>query len=243
MVSAHHADRPLAGRKVLVLRPRERADELADALRAAGAEPVVVPAVEILPAPEPAVVEDALRRRGDFDWMLFTSPSGVPRTLSPPNPTRVAAVGSVTARALEEAGVEVAFVPSAFTTEALGEELPGAPGRVLTFRAAIAGGALEEILRRRGFDVERVDSYTTRPTSPEEIAAAVKSGVDAVAITSASIARAFAEAVGAPHDAAIVSIGPSSTRACRELGLPVHAEADPHTAEGILAALEAHFAS
>lgn len=244
MSPSHHPASPLAGRKVLILRPRERIGELADALREVGAEPVVVPAVEILPPPLPAKVEDALQRRREFDWMLFTSPSGVPRGTNPRHPeeVRVAAVGPATAEVLEDAGFEVAFVPSAYTTEALGEELPGEGNRVLTFRAAIAGGRLEEILRRRGFEVERVDAYTTRPTAPGAITDAVRSGVDAVALTSASIAHAFSEAIGEPPEAAIISIGPATSEACRETGLPVHAEADPHTTEGILAALEAHFA-
>jgi uroporphyrinogen-III synthase len=246
---------PLRGRRILVLRPQDQAEELAAALRAAGAEPVAVPAIRILPASDWAPVEAALGR--PHGWTVFTSVNGVRAVagrlggalLAQAAAGRLAAVGPATAAALREHGLEVAFVPARYTTVALGEELPGPPGPVCLVRAGAAGADLETILSRRGFTVERVDAYRTEPAGTAAITAALAEGVDAVALTSASIATAFAaahRAAGATgasgpgagrRRGALVSIGPATTAACRAEGLPVAAEASPHTIPGLVAAL------
>jgi uroporphyrinogen III methyltransferase / synthase len=154
--------------------------------------------------------------------------------------TRVAAVGPATAEALATAGVAVDFVPSAYTTAALASELPGPPSRVCVVRAEAAGSDLETTLSARGYEVERVNAYRTEPAGHHLIAEALDAGVDAVALTSASITEAFADAAGHPPDtrgAAVFSIGPATTAACRRAGLAVRAEAATHTIPGLVATI------
>jgi len=249
----------LEGRRVLVLRPEGQAGDLARALVAEGAEPVVVPAIRILPASDAGALGSALGR--GHDWVVFTSVNGVaalgagpgprarPGAGSAPGPGpgplgahRVAAVGPATAEALAGLGVTVDFVPSAYTTVALAGELPGPPGRVCVVRAEAAGPDLEEILSGRGYDVERVNAYRTEHTGSGPIVEALEAGVDGVALTSASITEAFASAAGDPPDtrgAAVFSIGPATTAACRRAGLAVTAEAGTHTIPGLVATIAA----
>lgn len=245
----------LEGRRVLVLRPVGQAASLAAALRAEGAEPVVTPAIRILPNDVSAALATALS--GGCAWTLFTSVNGVaaalPALAGPRRPAlgRVAAVGPVTAEALVAAGIAVDFVPSAFTTEALARELPrelapdapGEPsGRVCVVRAEAAGDDLECILAERGFGVARVDAYRTEPAGAAAIARALEAGVDAVALTSASITDAFASAsagIAGPVPA-LVSIGPATSAAARRAKLTVAAEASPHTTSGLVEALARH---
>jgi uroporphyrinogen-III synthase len=235
------ARRRLEGRRVLVLRPEGQAEDLVRALAAEGADAVVVPAIRILPLPDTEALDAALRR--DHDWVIFTSINGVAaiqETIPPANDTRVAAVGPATAEALVSAGVAVDFVPSAYTTVALATELPGPPSRVCVVRAEAAGPDLETILADRGYEVERVNAYRTEPSGHHLIVEALDDGVDAVALTSASITEAFADAAGHPPDtrgAAVFSIGPATTAACRRAGLAVRAEAAAHTIPGLVATI------
>ena len=69
--------RPLFGQRVLVTRSREQAPELASALRRAGAEPVVLPLLEIVPPEDWREVDAALARQGAYDALLFTSANAV----------------------------------------------------------------------------------------------------------------------------------------------------------------------
>jgi uroporphyrinogen-III synthase len=231
----------LEGRRILVLRPEGQAESLARALRAEGAEPVTVPAIRILPPSDWGTIEAALGR--PHGWTAFTSVNGVGALggrLTTAALGLVAAIGPATAEALASQGVDVAFVPSAFTTEALGRELPSPPTTVCLVRADIAGGDLEQILADRGFSVDRVDAYRTEPTDPALIAAALAVGVDAVALTSASITRSFAAAASSGLNGAVLfSIGPATSAACRDAGLALAAEASPHTISGLVDALAA----
>jgi len=233
------ARRRLEGRRILVLRPEGQAESLVRALTAEGADAVLVPAIRILPLPDTEALDAALRR--EHDWVVFTSVNGV-AAINETVSGRVAAVGPATAEALASAGVAVDFVPSAYTTVALASELPGPPSRVCVVRAEAAGPDLETILADRGFEVERVNAYRTEPAGHPLIVEALDNGVDAVALTSASITEAFADAAGHPPDtrgAAVFSIGPATTAACLRAGLAVRAEAGTHTIPGLVATIAA----
>jgi uroporphyrinogen-III synthase len=75
---------------------------------------------------------------------------------------------------------------------------------------------------------------------PAEARTALRSGaVDAVTFTSASIVRGFVRALGAVKgNPKVVCIGPVTAREAREHGLSVHAVANPHTIDGLVAAVE-----
>ncbi|MFS0706453.1 uroporphyrinogen-III synthase, partial [Cellulomonas sp. 179-A 9B4 NHS] len=80
-----HADGPLAGLRVLVPRPPLDApgdtapSPAAIALRAAGAEPVVVPLVRTVPVEDTTVLDDALLALGAgwYGWLAVTSQAAV----------------------------------------------------------------------------------------------------------------------------------------------------------------------
>jgi uroporphyrinogen III methyltransferase/synthase len=62
----------LAGRRVVVTRPRARAGELIDCLTSLGAVPLVMPAIETVP-----VAGLAATNLSQYDWIVFTSAAGV----------------------------------------------------------------------------------------------------------------------------------------------------------------------
>ncbi len=239
----------LTGRRVLVLRPEGQAGKLIEALVAEGAEPVVAPAIRILPPSSWGPIDRALSEASAFDWLVFTSVNGAAvldriKDRTPASlPGRIAVIGPATARAVEGRGFPVGFIPSAYTTRALARELPEPPARVGLIQAEIAGPELHEELRARGFEVARLDAYRTQAAGADEIRATLGLGIDAVALTSASIARALAAAAGRPPDLrgiALYCIGPVTAAACREAGLLVEGVAREHTVAGLVATIAEH---
>ncbi|MGQ0678361.1 MAG: uroporphyrinogen-III synthase [Actinomycetota bacterium] len=234
--------RSLDGVRVLVLRPEHQAPMLIERLRGVGAEPVAVPAIEISPPESWEQIDEAVGRMADYDWIVFTSLNGVEHFMSRVGiaegfPERVGAIGPGTRDALVAGGVTVDWMPESFTSVALAEELPDPPARVLLVRADIATTDLEDQLRLRGFEVDRVDAYRTEPVNAELIRNAL-ANVAAVALTSASIARSFASAAGADSGGPLVaSIGPATSAACAGLGVRVDVEASEHTIAGLVTAL------
>jgi uroporphyrinogen III methyltransferase/synthase len=250
--------RPLHGLRVLVPRTRHQASELSSRLRTLGAEPVEAPTIAIEPTREP----DALRGRiaelaeGAFDWVALTSVNGVAAVWEHLTATggdarmlagvRIAVVGSGTAQALRDHGLEPDLVPGRYTTRGLAAALlaTGAPARVLLPRADIATPTLRELLRAAAWDVVEVEAYRTVPVAELDPAVADQvrhGGVDVVAFASSSTVRNLVELLGGPphRDVRVASIGPVTSDACRRLGLRVDAEAEPHDVDGLVRAVVA----
>jgi uroporphyrinogen-III synthase len=240
--------KPLAGRTVLVTRPREQATELVRALERRGAAAIVAPAIEIVPVRSAALTRalDELAE-GGFAWVTLTSPRTVEALSERLRPrdvrANVAAIGEGTAEAFRRwARRDADLVPRTFTTAALARAIPRGRGRVLCPRADVAPEGLEDALAAKGWTPTRVDAYRTRfPRSlPADARAALRRGeIDAVTFTSASTVRGFVRALGAVRgNPKVVCIGPVTAREARAHGLIVHAAAKPHTIEGLVAATE-----
>lgn len=249
--------RPLHGRSVLVPRSRHQAGALSARLRALGASVVEAPTIAIEPPADPQALAAALAAAADgaYDWMALTSANGVnavfeflgslgldARALAS---VRVAAVGPGTADALAERGIRADLVASRHTAGDLASELSstGEPGRVLLPLADIAGPVLGDALAAAGWAVERVEAYRNVPVTelPDGVREALLGGeVDVVAFPSSSTARnllALLGPSGLPAGVRVASIGPSTSQTCRDLGLRVDAEADPHDIDGLVKAV------
>ena len=251
---------PLAGRRILITRAPRQAPELADRLRDLGATPILIPTIEIGPPSSYATLDAALASLSSFELTAFTSANAVDayrvraEFLSvSAAPRRIAVVGPATARALEAIGLHADVMPATYTAEALGQTLaPEMRGcRVLLVLAEDAPTILRDARAAAGADVTVAAAYRNR--SPEASLAAVTSLFgdaagypDAVTFTSASTAAnlvALLDAAGLalPASVARASIGPITSRALRELGLPPHVEAAESTIPALVEALAAHF--
>jgi uroporphyrinogen III methyltransferase / synthase len=69
--------RPLLGSRIMVTRPADVPDPLAERLRALGADVIVQPAIRIAPPADWKPVDKVLDRLHDFDWIVFSSANGV----------------------------------------------------------------------------------------------------------------------------------------------------------------------
>jgi uroporphyrinogen-III synthase len=241
----------LSGKTIVITRPAEDAAELASKLRERGATVIEAPSIRIEELEDTTELDRVIRMlaAGDFAWVSFTSPRAVDAVcerlrrfgLPPRIPAKVAAVGPATAEKLRDRGVEVDLLADPHTTEALAGQFPSGEGRVLFPRADIAPEGLEERFREKGWTPVRVDAYRTRYLEelPAEAREALEgAAVDAVVFTSSSTVEGFVRMAGVPGGPSIVCIGPVTADAARRAGLWVDEVAEPHTVDGIVAALE-----
>ena len=264
--------RPLHGRRIVVTRARAQASGLATTLRGLGAEVIELPAIRIEPLLDGEEVRQAVTRIGEYALIVLTSPNGVrllfealdnagldARALAGPGKkhvgevgsgtgTIVAAIGPGTARALARHGITADVVPERFVAESLVEalgEVEVSGQRVLVARAADARDVIPEHLRDRGAEVDVVALYETVREQPSAEAVEAAQSADYVTFTSSSTVRNLTDALGDrfPSAARIVSIGPVTSEAARDAGLEVHAEAERHDVDGLVAALLADAAA
>ena len=263
-MSESGAAQPLAGRRILITRAPHQASELADRLSALGAIPILIPTIEIAPPASFAALDAALGRLASFDWLVFTSANAVEafhRRAQTLNltllPHKIAAIGPATERALNSIGLTVDLLPPRFVAESLAESLlPEAAGKsFLLIRAAAARDTLPYALTAAGAAVTIAEAYRnqipqTSIAALETLFSAPAHYPDAIIFTSASTATnlaALLESSGVTPPAGILraSIGPITSRALRELGLPPQIEAGestiPALIDALTAALIAHF--
>lgn len=215
---ASRARRP----RIAVTRAAGQADELARRLEAMGCEPVVWPLIAIEPFPGDSIDPDP------YDWVVVTSPNGaseLARRLTGP-PRQLAAIGSGTAAALREHGLEPTLVPRLSTQEGLLAELPRPAGRVLVAAAEGARRVIVDALAADFLPLYRTVELAPPGDVPE---------FDVVLLASPSAARSLART--AARGVPVVVIGPQTAAAAHELGLDVAAEAAGHDLDGLLAAL------
>lgn len=232
---------PLAGRRVVVTRAADQAEPLASRLRALGAEPVLLPLIDIVAASDGgADLASALAHLGSYDWLVVTSPNGAQRVrdalhqLAPARRPRLAAVGSVTAAGL---GLPADLVPATQLAYALVAEFPTGSGSVLLAQAEQAGPAVGAGLTAKGWRVDVVAAYRTVPIRPTSAQLLTTLSADAVLFASGSAVRAWTQVFGTQTPAFVIAIGPSTAQAANDLGLKVDAVAADHSLDGLVGEL------
>ena len=161
------ADKPLAGLRIVVTRPRDQATGLAACIEALGGTALLFPLLEIGPAPDPSALRDFAQHAAQFQLLIFISPNavhyGMQALRSVPHGVRVAAVGQGSARALRALGVASVLAPrDRFDSEALLAlpELQQVSGwRIAILRGDGGRELLGDTLKARGAEVEYVACY------------------------------------------------------------------------------------
>ena len=193
---------PLAGKRILVTRPRAQAEKLAQRIRAAGGEPLVFPTIEILDPADPLPAQAALQKLDSFDLAIFVSPNAVERGLAMlarpwPGGLRAAAIGSGTRAALEERGFKDVIAPSGQADSEALLALPQLAGcrSVVIFRGEGGRAFLGAALRERGATVEYAECY--RRAVPQN-ASPPAGRVDAVTVNSTEALENLCAMLGDP---------------------------------------------
>lgn len=241
---------PLAGRRVLVTRPGDRASGIVRRLEALGAEAIRAPAIRTHDVGG-THVRDAISALGIYDWAAFTSATAVGavrRALDALGAdarafagVRVAAVGERTARELADGlGLRPDLTADPATSATLARAFASGPGRVAFFCAEVTSGDLEGGLAGKGWTVDRVVCYRTTP-DPQGLEAgrrALSEGVDAALFASPSAVRAAAGGWGPLPDGVLVCcIGPRTAVAAEEAGMRVDVVSPSAGDEALVSAL------
>jgi len=240
--------RGLRGLRVLVPRGGPWGEAVADDLRARGAEPLVVPLIAFAPPVDEAPLEHAVAglRDGAFDWLVVTSATTVDALVghgaAVPSTTEVAAVGSATAEACRGAGFPATLVGTGSARD-LATAWPSHGGRVLLPQSDLADHGLADDLAALGLTVEAVVAYRTVAVPVDDAMRQAARGVDAVLVTSGSVARQVAAQLGPlrPHTV-VACLGPRTAADAEAAGLHVSVTAPERSMTALLDALAAHVA-
>lgn len=252
---------PLAGRTVLVARPRSQQAQTVALFEAAGATVVRFAAIEIGPPDDWRPVDEAIDRLDVFSWIVFSSSNGVCfflgrvterglRLEAALAKTKIAAIGPGTADSLAPFGLRPDLVPPVYRAESLADALSrqiSAESSVLLVRASRGREILSRRLRAIGARVEEVVAYSSNDATPDgspearRIEEMLKSGeIDWVVVTSSAIGKSLAAAFGpAMNTAKVAAISPITAGTLQDAGIRVQAVATEHSVEGILAAIAA----
>jgi len=259
--------RPLFGKRVLVTRPRDQADELVDRLEAMGAEAIIAPMIRILPPEDYAPLDDACARAGTFDWIIFSSANGVDvfmerllgggQDLRALGGVKLCVVGTATAERLAHYRLNADLVPAEFRAEAvvsaLGEAADVRGLRVLLPRADIGREVIADELRKQGADVTEVVAYRTvvaeaeREGEPDIYRMLLDRRIDVVTFTSASAVRNFVKVVGAEPAAdllrttVVACIGPVTAEAAALSHIETTVVPAHYTVRALVDAIVEHF--
>lgn len=254
---------PLTGKRVLVTRGEEQAEELASMIRGKGGIPVLFPTVRLVPADDPAPLDSALARLSSFDWILFASANaakffwaraaqkGV--SVLPPG-VRVASVGPGTSRELARLGFPADLTAERHTAEGLAEALGRqriAGKRFLLPRAVEGREALPEEIARQGGTVEEIAVYRNGLPDRDDRAAReiVAAPPDVCTFASPSAFRNFFLLLGEGAAAQVLSrsriavIGEVTARAVAGKKFTVDIMPETYTLVGMVEAIASRLAS
>jgi len=258
-------NRPLFGREILVTRAADQAGEFSRLLAERGACVRECPTIEIVPPENFGELDEALASLSDFAWLIFTSYNAVScffnrlgeqgldsRSLGA---CRICAVGPKTAAALAPYGIKADLVPADYKAEGVVEAFKSLPiiGRHILFpKADRARNIIPTELRKLGAVVSTPIAYRNIiPASlpPEALQSLEERHIDCVTFTSSSTALNLAKMLGENrlHEllqgVTVASIGPITSRTCRELGLTVHIEPEKYTIPTLTEAIVCYFTS
>ena len=250
----------LNGRTVIVTRAAEQQGEGRRLLEAEGARVLDLPALVIGPPDHWGPLDDALADLESFHWLVFSSANGVQAVEDrlqrhghslarrPPS-LKIASVGRKTARLLTELGTEADFIPPEFVADSLIDHFPVSGwGLKMLLPRVQSGGrtVLADAFGEAGVRVVEVAAYESRCPSdmPENTAAALAAGdVDAIAFSSGKTAQHTATLLAhrfgerwseLVKGVQLISIGPQTSRHCRECFGRVDGEASPHDLDGLV---------
>lgn len=220
---------------VVVTREQGKNARLISALEKHNVHPLELPLIKHVEGPDTDRLLDVLRN-DKFDWIIVTSPEAAAvflqgwKAAGSPK-VRVAVVGEGTARVFHEVSesddqsLELAFSPSKALGKVLASELPRSNRnscKVLYPASAKAGHEIEDVLSERGFDVTRLNTYTTVPVEdvdPLTLNLAISAPV--VAVASPSALRAWLNLISKSDNwnNSVACIGETTASAAKKLGL------------------------
>jgi uroporphyrinogen-III synthase len=250
----------LSGRRIAVTRPAGQSADWRARLEEQGAEVIELPLLKVTKDVDLNTLLEVLQEFGAYEWIVFTSVNGVKyffeefirvhvdiRALGL---VRIAAVGEATAAALHELHLRVDLQPKKASGEELALELINRESIDSAKILVVTGNRNREVLVEKLHEaraiVDTLPVYKTEETdlAGDAVASAFRAkGADAILFASPSAVQSFFDQAAALKLAPKArkplagSIGPTTTAAMKQLGLPVDFEAAEPSLEALVAAL------
>ncbi len=247
--------KPLFGLRIAVTRSHQQASRLSAMLEDLGACAIEVPTIRLVDPPDNyRALDEAVTHLSRYSWLVFSSHNGVQRFFARLQQynldsralggLKIAAIGSATARHLEQYGIRADLVPPSFRSEALAEALVPRlteSDRVLWIRSQKARPILEEALQARRIPYDGVIAYAPVPAleNKERLCSLLKAGeLDYITLTSASTVTSLLTLLESDKDlldrVSLACIGPVTAEACTRNGLNPAVVADTYTLQGLV---------
>lgn len=167
---------PLKGKWIVITRPEHQANALSLKLKAAGAQTILFPLLEILPVDDFTLMQDQLNQIEKYELAIFTSSNAVDYSLkwldmNKLKTLKIAAIGKKTASLLKNYGIHVDYFPKQdFNSEAL-LALPEIQqyrnnNKIAIMRGQDGRDFLKQGLEKQGADVNYIDVY--KRTFPQQ---------------------------------------------------------------------------
>lgn len=232
---------PYKNKTVLITRSKEQSADFIELLQSNSFEIVLLPLIEFHSI-NTSISKYLFNDKLSFNWIIFTSHNAVNyffKTVSPKNikGIKIAAVGKKTAESLSNFGVKTDFIPSDFTAETLGNEIPVLPNeKVFIPHSALSTNNLVEQLHNKNALVETLAIYDNQAVkySKEELDKILNKPIDFITFTSGSCVKAYINNNIHLSNAKIICIGPSTAKVAVENNLEVAAIPNEYTVEGMV---------
>lgn len=253
-------NRPLHGKSIVLTRMKEQASHLRKLLETEGAEVIELPLIRIVAEKISPKTNAVFARLAAYDGLVFTSANGVKyffelffkthSDIRQLGPGKIAVIGSATAEALESFHLKAEWMPRHFHAEALADmlieqmNLKGLEFLVVT--GNLNHNFLPQKLSQAGAKVDLLPVYRTELSCLEQNSSASayrEKGANAIVFASSSAVTSFVQQKEhlALSKQAIqpypVSIGPITSAALRDAGMPPLIEAQQPTTKSIVKAL------
>ncbi len=253
---------PLAGKRVMVMRPADQATHYYDRLRKLGASVIPAPSIwtkENFHSIEWAkVLEIGNETSG---WIVFTSENGVRYFFNHlfkmgcdirwMGSWKIAAIGLNTEKALKKFALRADFIPSKSTSLVLAEEFPELLKEedfVIRVRGNLGDQKIEKAINESGSKAISLEVYETVTSKLDETVRAwvAQAPIDILTFTSGSTFISFIEQWGDEgremlKSVPIASIGPATSAIIREAGYEIAVQAEVYNIDGLAEALVKYF--
>lgn len=258
-------NRPLFGKGILVTRAADQAGEFSTMLEMLGAHVYECPTIRLVPPESTVDLDNAISHLADFRWLIFTSVNAVKFFFSRLHalgldtraigPCRVCAVGPRTAASIREFGINPDLVPEDYKAEgvvAAFGKMDISQARILFPKADKARDVIPAGLTALGAEVVAPVAYRNivpEALPQEAMQALEEKRINCVTFTSSSTVENLAATLGENRllhlleGVAVASIGPVTSRTCRELGLDVAIEPKEYTLAALTEEIVRYFAN
>ncbi len=248
----------LQQQKLLVLRSVNDLEHTMELIRSWNGVPISFPVIEIVPPEDYAPMEEAILSLQQFNWIIFPSAHSVHffmqcyvdmgNEINDFPEVHIAVIGPSTKQKAQSWGLKVDFMSHKANATAFLEEFKNTytidAQWFLLPLSNIARRTLPDGLRKAGGIVTEFTAYLNEPVEEidHEIIERLKQGkIDWVLFTSPSTARNLYKILRdnpqALEKIRAASIGPTTSSALNDLGIPILIEAQDHTLDGLLQAI------